>query len=176
MRPPKPLPPLELLTRLLKYEPETGRLIWKVRRSQIDPGTVAGYVDKSGYILISVNQCSYKAHRIAYALYHGVDPYPMEIDHINRKPWDNRINNLRTATRSQQCKNQNRKAAKPREITGRKRKRPVKIQFLKEGKIIVVESLKKAGEAIGKDPRRVSDYLKGRRKPPENIQVEYMEK
>jgi hypothetical protein len=42
----------------------------------------------------------YMAHRIIWALHHGREPEGF-IDHINGKPWDNRIENLREATPAQ---------------------------------------------------------------------------
>lgn len=42
----------------------------------------------------------YKAHRIIWEIVNGVAPV-LEIDHINRVTYDNRISNLRLATSSQ---------------------------------------------------------------------------
>ncbi len=67
---------------------------------------VAGSPDKSGHILIGIDQIRYKAHRLAWFYINGVWP-PYEIDHINGIPSDNRINNLRLiSARWQQRANQ----------------------------------------------------------------------
>jgi len=104
------LPPIEVLRQQLTYDPESGVL----RRGEKSryPGTVAGKIGGNGYIYVKLRvkykQCGYAAHRIAYALHYGVDPYPMEIDHINRNPSDNRIINLRTVSRGENVKNSKR--------------------------------------------------------------------
>jgi hypothetical protein len=42
-----------------------------------------------------------KAHRVAWALAYGADPYPLVIDHINGDKQDNRLHNLRKVTCSE---------------------------------------------------------------------------
>jgi hypothetical protein len=51
-----------------------------------------------------VNGRTYIAHRLAWALHYGEEP-SLEIDHINGERSDNRIANLRLATRGENCKN-----------------------------------------------------------------------
>lgn len=100
----KPLPSIEVLNNLLNYDPATGDLTWKIDRGKVKAGDIAGSINKAGYRLISIRQggkvCNYMAHRIAWALYHGEDPYPDEIDHKNRSRGENWIGNLRLTTRS----------------------------------------------------------------------------
>ena len=62
----------------------------------------AGSLHKSGYRHISWRNKVHKAHRLIFLLHHGY--LPKEIDHINANRQDNRIENLREATRSEnQC-------------------------------------------------------------------------
>lgn len=74
-------------------------------------GAMAG-CDKSedGYRIITINQVNYLAHRLAWLYVHGEWP-KYEIDHINRKPSDNRISNLRDVPHHVNMKNT--KRAKP---------------------------------------------------------------
>jgi hypothetical protein len=109
--------PFELANEFLDYNPETGVLVWKWRdRKHFKSdrgwkitntqfaGKVAGYINGRGYREIRVNGNLYYAHRLAWLLHYGVWP-ENEIDHINIDPADNRIKNLREATRSQNNRN-----------------------------------------------------------------------
>lgn len=92
---------IERLRERLDYDPTSGEFTWKVSpNARIKAGSKAGSVNSDGYILIKVDGRNIKAHRIAWALIHGDFP-ESEIDHINRLPGDNRLCNLRLATRSQ---------------------------------------------------------------------------
>ncbi len=94
------------------YEPEAGTLTWRISRGNNGPkaGAPAGWL-KRGYAWVRVDERQLAVGRVAYALYHGVDPYPHEVDHINRNPSDNRICNLRIVTRSENCKNRHNTSA-----------------------------------------------------------------
>lgn len=93
--------PLHELISNYKYDPDTGEIM-KVTGTSYKR---IGFVDSRGYLTISHNGVSLKAHRVAYALYYGEWP-SNELDHINRRPLDNRISNLRLADRF--INNQNR--------------------------------------------------------------------
>lgn len=67
-------------------------------------GAVAGSMNPKGYIYITIDSTRFIAHRLAWLIIHGEWP-PHEIDHINRDPSDNRIANLRLATRTENCQN-----------------------------------------------------------------------
>jgi len=90
----KPLPSYEDVSRLLCYEPETGTLV------RVKTGAVAGTRHSRGYIYVSVFGQRYRASRLCWLLHHGRPPVD-EIDHINRDGMDDRICNLREATRQQ---------------------------------------------------------------------------
>lgn len=90
---------------LMDYSPSTGVLTWKsTRGSRAIAGDVAGSFDKHGYIQVGLDGRDYKGHRLAWLLHYGNWPNG-EIDHINGNPRDNRIANLREATRSENTKN-----------------------------------------------------------------------
>lgn len=99
------LPPAEELCNILDYDPETGIFLWKVsRRGTSGVGSVAGRIDNSSYRRIKIGGNYYLAHRLAWKMSYGVDPTD-EIDHKNGIRLDNRICNLRKATRSENQRN-----------------------------------------------------------------------
>ena len=85
------------------YDHETGVITRKTNDARVKrwvSGAVAGSINGQGYREIKVDGKIIGAHRIAWVLYYGEQP-PEYIDHINRDPSDNRISNLRPATKSQ---------------------------------------------------------------------------
>lgn len=100
------LPPIEVLREYLDYSPETGELRWKVKLNRkVVVGGIAGSPNEKGYIYIRMNGKRYAAHRIAWALFHGADPYPHLIDHKEGIENGNAINNLRLATNAENTLN-----------------------------------------------------------------------
>ena len=84
----------------LSYDPESGEFTWAVRSSRrTKVGSPAGSVYPCGRRYISHKHRGYLAHRIAWKIYYGEEP-PALIDHIDQDPLNNRISNLRKATRS----------------------------------------------------------------------------
>jgi hypothetical protein len=101
------MPPFtqENLKEMLEYDPHTGLFKWKVKKSHIVfPGRPAGCLNKFGYMRIGIGGKSYMAHKLAWFYYYGTWPIT-DTDHINRERADNRICNLREATRSQNTLN-----------------------------------------------------------------------
>ena len=106
------LPDREFVRECLDYDPRTGEFRWRNRppshfRSAHEYGrwntrfarTIAGATDKATrYRRILINARAYKAHRIAWLLICG-EPLPAEIDHIDGDRGNNRIDNLRAATK-----------------------------------------------------------------------------
>lgn len=105
--------PLDTLNRCLAYDPATGLLSWRERPASDFKtkracsiwnvrfaGTVAGSKIGNGYLQVRIGGRSYYAHRLAWAISTGAWPDD-DIDHINGVPDDNRLDNLRAATRSQ---------------------------------------------------------------------------
>jgi hypothetical protein len=66
-----------------------------------------------GYKRIRVDGGIYYSHRLAYYMGTGIDPGEMEIDHIDGDPSNNRLANLRLATRSQNMMNRRMSNANP---------------------------------------------------------------
>lgn len=95
----------ERLRKLLDYSPETGEFRWRFGRRGVSAARVTWSPDSYGYYQISVDGRTYKAHRLAWLYVHGAWP-PDQIDHINGIRGDNRIVNLREATRAENQGNQ----------------------------------------------------------------------
>jgi hypothetical protein len=91
----------ERLCELLDYDPATGVLTWKVtRKGGASRGEQAGWIETNGYRRLTVERRRYPAHHLIWMMVYGVWP-PQEIDHKNRVRHDNRLSNLRLATRAQ---------------------------------------------------------------------------
>lgn len=106
----------EQLREALFYDSETGIFIWKLRprshfrlektqkaMNKTHAGRVAGR-DNHGYKNIRVFNKEYRAHRVAWLFVYGEWPKG-EIDHINGDRSDNRISNLRDASRTENRRN-----------------------------------------------------------------------
>ena len=83
------------------YDPSTGVITWKISSGKrAKRGKKAGGINNKGYVYIRYDKQPYLGHRLAWFLFYKEWP-EMEIDHINGDRTDNRIENLRVVTRSQ---------------------------------------------------------------------------
>ena len=94
----------ERLRQKLIYFPETGLFIWKDLFDKYGFEKIAGTLHESGYQKIQVDRKIYRAHRLAWLYTFGEFPL-QDIDHINRIRSDNRIENLRCVSRSENMLN-----------------------------------------------------------------------
>lgn len=98
----------ELSQELLKtyFDYKDGFLYWKIKRSNRRVGDLAGckqlYTDGDRYA-IRVNGKLYLSSRLIYLWHNGV--LPVVVDHINHNTLDDRIENLRAASSSQNSQN-----------------------------------------------------------------------
>ena len=93
----------EILKQPLNYDEETGIFTWVVNRGSAKKGMIAGTLS-GGYMRIQICGKIYASHRLAWVFVYGVWP-KNDIDHINCVKSDNRICNLREATRSENQQN-----------------------------------------------------------------------
>ena len=94
---------LNFIKEHLLYNKNTGIFYWNVNRQKIQKGSIAGGLSSEGYIQIRVLGKKMSAHRMAWLLHYGT--LPNNIDHINGIKTDNRIENLREATQSENMRN-----------------------------------------------------------------------
>lgn len=85
---------------LSHFQDQWRQKIFNSRQAGKEAGTV-----RNGYKVVNFSEKRMLVHRIVYLYHHGF--LPKEIDHINRNTIDNRIENLREATHSQNCMNKN---------------------------------------------------------------------
>jgi hypothetical protein len=100
----RPLPfSQEYLKQRFDYDPSTGRLVWRSAKSTVR-GKEAGTIAPSGYRLVSLGNRAWVAHRLIWVIVHGIGP-DGEIDHVNGNRSDNRIENLRCVSRTDNGRN-----------------------------------------------------------------------
>jgi len=107
----KAYPTQEELKEYFRYEPDTGKLFWiKKSADKVVVGNEAGCytMDKSrpSYITVGFNGELYWAHRLIWIMENGKLPEEgLVIDHKNKIRNDNRLVNLREASRYQNAQN-----------------------------------------------------------------------
>lgn len=105
---------VDQLRRAILYDPESGTMTWRAksgadREARRWNARYAGRpalstADDQGYLTGTFNRKHMKAHRVAWAIFYSRWP-EAEIDHINGNTGDNRVSNLREATRTQNAQN-----------------------------------------------------------------------
>ena len=81
-----------------------GELYWKKKTClKVVIGKPLGSKEFTGYKICGINGKSYRLHRLIFLYHHGY--LPKEIDHIDGCKSNNKIENLREATKSQNMRN-----------------------------------------------------------------------
>jgi hypothetical protein len=153
----------EDLRQLLSYNPNTGELIWLARdegwfKKPTDAkgwnkkyaGTKAFQTLHYGYLHGHVFKKHYFAHRIAWAIHYGSWPTG-QIDHVSGLRSDNRIENLRDVSHSDNQKNvklrHDNKCGMPG-IDWKKHASAWRVRVSREGKRRLVGYFKNLDEAV----------------------------
>jgi hypothetical protein len=112
-----PLPPQNELLRILRYDPHVpGCLVWRIRpKYGIKAGTPAGSLGQNGrWRLRYKGQHIYHARAI-WKMTYGDEP--IHVDHRSLNKADNRVDNLRGATSSQNAANRWAKRKLPKGVS-----------------------------------------------------------
>lgn len=144
--PARPIP--EIMREYLRYDPETGDMFWtKAPCIAVRAGARAGRLDSQGYRQIGFQGRRYAAHRVAWFLATGAQP-PEMLDHKDCDRSNNRLVNLRAATRRMNSAN-----------------------VLPKGRYLKGVSQGSVAEAVGCDQSAVSLWEQGKTSPSGSARI-----
>jgi hypothetical protein len=103
-----------MLREHIDYDHGTGIFRWRTKPLRGDVGDIATGEDGQGYLRLTICGERHRAHRLAWLYVYGFWPNDL-VDHINMDRSDNRIENLRLATKSQNASNSSKR---PSNTTG----------------------------------------------------------
>lgn len=127
--------PAALVARLLRYEPETGKLFWRQRTpdmleglsrdgptackafNQRSAGKEAMTAVRRGYRVGNIFSRTYSAHRVIWAIVTGDWPEG-DVDHIDGDRTNNRLANLRDVSRQENLRNGGKLPSNSTGVTG----------------------------------------------------------
>ena len=138
-----------------RFEYKEGRLYYKVTVRGHKKGEVAGFLsDETGMVRrhITFKKKRLVHARVVWMYHHGDIPSDKTIDHINRDALDDRIENLRLATKRQQSENRNCLG-----VTFDKRRNYWVARIRRDGKTKYLGSRKTKEEALELRRRHESD-------------------
>lgn len=97
-------PTVARLRECFTYDPETGLLLWAIQAGRASVGYPAGNIKSLGYLGVQLDKVPLLVHRIVWAMEHGEWP-ENQIDHIDGCRSNNKLENLRPASHSQNMRN-----------------------------------------------------------------------
>ena len=126
----KSLPDMQMLHELLSYNPLTGELTWKYKtmkhcaseremnrwNGRHGGKDVRGKPNSNGYYTITIDSISYLQHRIIWKMVYGTEP-PF-IDHEDGITANNKLINLKAATRRENNVNAKKRKDNSSNVTG----------------------------------------------------------
>jgi hypothetical protein len=139
----------ETLRALIHYDPLTGVFTRRKAWGSKPTGSVIGGLNRHGYWQISVDKRTYTAQRLAWLYMTGSWPCS-DVDHINRDRYDNRFENLREASRSENLQNARRRDNNTSGYTGvswSKSKKRWRAEIMVDGKRMYLGRFKTKEEA-----------------------------
>lgn len=90
---------------LFEYR-EDGNLVWQKSKPGIRKDMVAGSLNPTtNHYQVLVDEKIFNLHRMIFLFHYGYLTSGLEIDHIDGNPSNNRIENLREVTKSQNAQN-----------------------------------------------------------------------
>lgn len=98
-----PLPEQHELLKLFSYEPNTGMLIRLVSNNGNRSGSIVGWLNRLGYLKTGIAGRHYMTHRIIWKMVTGCEPD--DVDHLDGNRANNRWDNLRSISSSENAKN-----------------------------------------------------------------------
>lgn len=149
---------IEEIKEYFSYSPETGQVFWKKRPSnRVLIGAEVGNHNDQGYKICRFKGKALRVHHIVWAL--NTEELPKRfIDHINGKRDDNRIENLRIVSNSENL--QNMKQARGYTYHKKLNKWMAKLSVNKEHKYLgVFETEKEAHEAYLSAKRKYHPFF-----------------
>jgi hypothetical protein len=96
----KPTPSRRELLRRFQYDPKTGKLFYYGTKTE------AGYARPDGRVIVCIDYVRFRRSRIIWTMVNGKIPNGMLIDHEDRDPSNDKIENLRIVTHSANMWNQ----------------------------------------------------------------------
>ena len=115
-----------------RYIYDDGRLLYRKNIGSGIAGQEVGTFDRDGYKRTTINRKPYRIHRLIFMMHYGY--IPKILDHIDKNPNNNKIENIRIATHSQ---NNSNRGMHKRNVSGYKGVAFLKDRNLYRAKLVV---------------------------------------